>query len=258
MSFPCSQESRYLRLLEAAEILHAHDMGRFQDRVLQACQLLFPETCNSFELWSRKDGTHEGAMNVPYDPKEIDERFRLIGELAPTQNPCFPHLIAGTTSPLRMSDFTTLRELRRTEFFEVVFKPVELRFQAAIPLQTETHVGAITFNKGGRKDFTTEDLHFVQLLARHVALAHRISVVFETAAPLQPVVASNDNLALLRAGLTTRECEVMRWMEQGKTDKEIAIILGISHRTVGDHVRSILNKLGVENRTAAVVAVQHQ
>jgi DNA-binding CsgD family transcriptional regulator len=51
--------------------------------------------------------------------------------------------------------------------------------------------------------------------------------------------------------LTRRECEVMHWVIEGKRDREIATILGISRRTVEKHVCHILEKLGVETRTAA-------
>ena len=61
-----------------------------------------------------------------------------------------------------------------------------------------------------------------------------------------------DHLPLRRLGLSRRESEILHWMAEGKRDKEIAIILAISFRTVSQHVRSILNKLGVENRTSAV------
>jgi DNA-binding CsgD family transcriptional regulator len=52
-------------------------------------------------------------------------------------------------------------------------------------------------------------------------------------------------------GLTRRECEVMRWVCDGKTDAEIGMILGISRRTVNHHVAHLLAKLGAENRTIA-------
>ena len=52
--------------------------------------------------------------------------------------------------------------------------------------------------------------------------------------------------------LTPRESEVMRWVSEGKRDREIAIILGLSPRTVEKHVCHILEKLQVETRTAAV------
>jgi DNA-binding CsgD family transcriptional regulator len=53
------------------------------------------------------------------------------------------------------------------------------------------------------------------------------------------------------ASLTSREAEVLRWVREGKTDREIAAILGISHRTVQKHVERMLAKMGVESRLAA-------
>lgn len=50
--------------------------------------------------------------------------------------------------------------------------------------------------------------------------------------------------------LTPRELEVMEWVGGGKTNAEIAIILGISLRTVQKHVENILRKLDLENRYA--------
>ena len=51
--------------------------------------------------------------------------------------------------------------------------------------------------------------------------------------------------------LTTRESEVLFWLVNGKTNKEIAQILGMSDRTVNKHLEQVFPKLGVENRTAA-------
>jgi DNA-binding CsgD family transcriptional regulator len=52
-------------------------------------------------------------------------------------------------------------------------------------------------------------------------------------------------------GLTRRETEVLDWIGEGKRNSEIAIILGVSPRTVGKHVEHVLEKLGVETRTSA-------
>jgi len=56
-------------------------------------------------------------------------------------------------------------------------------------------------------------------------------------------------------GLTRRESEVLRWVSEAKSDGEIAVILGISRRTVNHHVSRVLRKVGVENRVAASRAV---
>jgi DNA-binding response OmpR family regulator/DNA-binding CsgD family transcriptional regulator len=52
-------------------------------------------------------------------------------------------------------------------------------------------------------------------------------------------------------GLTIREGEVLSWLAKGKTNRDIAQILGLSPRTVDKHLEQIYAKLGVENRTAA-------
>jgi len=58
-------------------------------------------------------------------------------------------------------------------------------------------------------------------------------------------------------GLTAREGEVLSWLSKGKSNRDIADILGLSPRTVDKHLEQIYAKLGVENRTAAAaIAVQ--
>ncbi|GLR24988.1 response regulator transcription factor [Limnobacter litoralis] len=54
-----------------------------------------------------------------------------------------------------------------------------------------------------------------------------------------------------RLGLTERESEVLNWVANGKTNREVAEILGMSPRTVNKHLEQVFSKLGVENRTAA-------
>ncbi len=58
--------------------------------------------------------------------------------------------------------------------------------------------------------------------------------------------------------LSKRETEVLRLVATGQTDREIGEVLFISRRTVTTHVTSILNKLGVDSRTAAAaIAVRN-
>jgi DNA-binding CsgD family transcriptional regulator len=54
--------------------------------------------------------------------------------------------------------------------------------------------------------------------------------------------------------LTPREAEVLFWISQGKSNRDIGIILGAKTGTICKHVGHILSKLNVENRTSAALA----
>jgi HD-GYP domain-containing protein (c-di-GMP phosphodiesterase class II) len=56
------------------------------------------------------------------------------------------------------------------------------------------------------------------------------------------------------AGLTTREIDVLRELCCGRANKEIASRLGISTKTVGNHIEHIYSKLGVTNRASVALA----
>jgi DNA-binding NarL/FixJ family response regulator len=64
--------------------------------------------------------------------------------------------------------------------------------------------------------------------------------------------SGNDEM-LLRTGLalTAREAEVLLWLSRGKSNRDIAEILGLSPRTINKHLEQMFEKLGVENRVAA-------
>jgi transcriptional regulator EpsA len=94
-----------------------------------------------------------------------------------------------------------------------------------------------------------------------VALDERLSLVMHLLVPhLQTtftrVVIEETRLASrsarARAALTKRELEVLRWIRDGKTNSDVAVILHVSPNTVKNHTQKILKKLSVENRSHAV------
>jgi DNA-binding NarL/FixJ family response regulator len=58
---------------------------------------------------------------------------------------------------------------------------------------------------------------------------------------------------LLKLELTPRAAEVLLWVAQGKTNGDIAAILGISESTTKKHLLEIFQKLNVETRSAATL-----
>lgn len=69
--------------------------------------------------------------------------------------------------------------------------------------------------------------------------------------------ASAEGLAMTRHKvdpiLTPREREVVQWIATGKTSHETSIIIGISSRTVEQHVQASMVKLGATNRVQLAV-----
>ncbi|HEY9027320.1 MAG TPA: response regulator [Burkholderiaceae bacterium] len=59
----------------------------------------------------------------------------------------------------------------------------------------------------------------------------------------------------LQFRLTAREAEVLYWVAQGKTNRDIGDILGTRPKTITKHLEHVFEKLGVETRTAAASRV---
>ncbi len=95
-----------------------------------------------------------------------------------------------------------------------------------------------------------------------VSFASRDNTVDRRAAALATLVAPHlmvtrkrlDMLVMVNA-LTSKEGEVARWMTDGKTNLEIAKILGVSVNTVKFHIKNVLGKLQATNRQQAIAVL---
>jgi DNA-binding CsgD family transcriptional regulator len=119
----------------------------------------------------------------------------------------------------------------------------------AVPLHVDGRfLVSFVFNRGG-SGFTDRERDLAELMRPHLANLYRLGVAIETTREL-PADAPFDRAA---APLTSREREVLDWVAAGKTNRDVAAILGASPRTVEKHLERIYEKLGVETRTAAVM-----
>jgi two-component system, NarL family, response regulator len=100
--------------------------------------------------------------------------------------------------------------------------------------------------QAGAKGYLLKDIKMRQLLE-----AIRIVTAGQNYIP--PEVGAKLAERINRPQLSEREREVLQVMSQGKTNQEIANELCISESTVKFHVNHILSKLGVSDRTQAVL-----
>lgn len=104
--------------------------------------------------------------------------------------------------------------------------------------------------RAGAITFLTKDTPDEQLV-------QTIRDVHAGARPVAPEIAQKLAGRVTQSSLTAREVEVLELVSRGLRNKDIGLALCISEETVKGHMRSILSKLEVDDRTrAAVLAAQ--
>lgn len=88
-------------------------------------------------------------------------------------------------------------------------------------------------------------------LARAEIIEARLKAAASHGGGFNPDFSSHEPLVAL--GLTNREAEVLLWVAQGKSNGDVAGILGMSEKTVKQHMGTVFAKLGLENRNAAAM-----
>ena len=91
----------------------------------------------------------------------------------------------------------------------------------------------------------------------HDELLKAIRAVYAGQTYLPAAVAASLAAQMPRPDLSAREVQVLELIVRGLANKQIAYSLGIAEHTVKNHVKSILSKLSVQDRTqAATAAIQ--
>ena len=100
-------------------------------------------------------------------------------------------------------------------------------------------------------DFTERERTCLAALRPHVVQSYRHGLKVEE---IRAKVRCGRNARADEAAagdLTQREAEVLHWVAGGKSNDDVARIVGATSATVKKHLENIYDKLGVANRTAA-------
>jgi DNA-binding CsgD family transcriptional regulator len=156
----------------------------------------------------------------------------------------------------RISDSVARRDFRESALYNEYYRRIGIAHAVAMPLYVDgTTLVSFVLNRAGR-DFGDEEIVILDRLRGWLAAMYRNAVALQRAAEmfrrLQEMSCAASGGAGID-GLTRREGEVLAWVAAGKSDRQIAAIVGVSPRTVQKHLEHIYVKLGVENRTAAAM-----
>jgi DNA-binding NarL/FixJ family response regulator len=75
-------------------------------------------------------------------------------------------------------------------------------------------------------------------------------------APALTEVAPGESMESRIASLTPSQLKILIGLQQGRLNKQIAFDLGVTEATIKAHLTGVFKKLGVHNRTQAVIAAQ--
>lgn len=135
------------------------------------------------------------------------------------------------------------KSLRKDRYFPCLHS-FEARAGLIVPLPDRRgRVGAITMLSAQREDYPEGIAEAGRIVA--LAVLVRAGSLLPAAAAVPPALAG-------LAKLSPRQIEILDWIAHGKSNSEIALILGLSRRNVTYHVSEILKKLDVTSRTQAV------
>lgn len=160
-------------------------------------------------------------------------------------------IIQPEKSVLKISDFLNDAQFRRLGLYNEFFKKADVEYQISVALSSHQEtIEGIALNRSG-EDFSERDRTILCLFRPHIIQAF-INAEAVSCMPNR-VKTSADQLGWKVGDLSLRESEVLHWVSKGKNNTDIAVIMGISLSTVKKHLEHIYNKLGVENRTSAVL-----
>ena len=114
----------------------------------------------------------------------------------------------------------------------------------------------LTMSRGDEDVFRALQAGAVTYLSKDTAFDDLTRVIREVHSGKHPEVSAEVKAKLAgraaRPALTPREVQVLELMRRGLRNREIGASLGISEETVQSHVKNILSKLEVPDRTAAI------
>ena len=105
--------------------------------------------------------------------------------------------------------------------------------------------------QSGAKSYLLKDMSKEEIVGT-IRAVHKGEQLLPTA------IAQRLAVRLQRQELTSREIEILQLLTKGRSNKEMASTLHLSEETVKSHLKTLFMKLGVQDRTAAVIAAfQH-
>jgi DNA-binding CsgD family transcriptional regulator len=236
-----------------ADIYAVRDPGDFFQQIVPLLKDLLSSAIGSYNEFDSENR----LLSVVNDSRDHDEVFRNHQEAAREYIPTHPVFGISLSNRCTLtSDIMEPSAFLKTPLYNEYYRHLDVQSQ----LLTELPIpqGMRRFLAFGRAKpcFSERERFLLNLIKPHIIQAYRNVLELQHYREKIALFEQGDDFPALRQlGLTDREATVLGWAAKGKTNGDIALILGISRRTVEKHFERIYEKLGVETKIAAVSVV---
>ena len=234
------------------ELYEPADLETFRRRTLNSLAVAF-----GHQMVCHNEVAPSGSLSV-LRPEIVDfEPLRQAFFRHAHEHPSIAHLQkTRDAEAVKTSDFLPQRKWCELGLYHEFYKKLEIQYQLTIGAELPGSGFMFTAISRKDRDFSEEERLLLTLFRPHFLRAYR-----RARGNGSNGVHAAQNGALQspadvpELGLSAREAEVLFWIAQGKTNVEIAAILGVSIFTIKTHVKSIFARLDVNTRSAAVAAL---
>jgi DNA-binding CsgD family transcriptional regulator len=217
------------------------DAGSFAEHVVNGLPRMVASELTTLSICDLQSGVRR-VVSFPENAISVAEQqsFNRLIHVHPLVRYHASHAGGGAW---RISDSLPMTAFKRQELYADYYRRIGIDHVVAVPIvSTPRLVMSFVLNRSGR-DFADSECRLLNRLQPALANLYRV------ASMMSRLPHQRDRV------LTPREDEILHWVGAGKSDAQIAAILGLSTRTVQKHLENSYVKLGVENRTAAAMIV---
>jgi pimeloyl-ACP methyl ester carboxylesterase/DNA-binding CsgD family transcriptional regulator len=219
-------------------------------------------------------GYTRGALRRGYPPErvaEIEAQLKLIEAGWGRDDPSYRHMFSMQFVPgASLEQIDSMSELQRRSTSPENAARVVRGFYNIDVEERAARVACPTLvlhGRGDRRSPFEEGRHLASLVpgarlvpletANHILLQHEPAFA-QFLGALRDFVVPEGSRPAHFDGLTPREAEILERIAQGLDNAQIAAHLGMSEKTVRNHITRIFDKLGVENRSRAIVLARER
>ncbi len=224
----------------AYELGAASTMQELRDGVARGLVAIVGATLASYTEVDPRSGRVSATCDAT--GSEVGRAACELGRLS-HEHPLITRPAADGARAETISDYLSARRFRASELYAAVYRRIEAGDQLAVNLPSaDGRIVGIALNRR-RSTFTRRDRELLELLRPLLARACRDVAARQGTRDGPPVVE-----------LSCREQEILELVRLGRTNRQVAMQLQISPRTVENHLHAVYRKLGVPNRTSALAA----